>query len=88
MGWDDRLDALIAAAESLGIAIRREPLGGEGGGLCLLRGKRVLFVDTLADGATRYERTLAALAPLAELDGCFLRPDVREDVERTRAGSV
>lgn len=88
MGLDARLDELILAAEAAGISIRREPLGGEGGGLCVLRGRRVLFVDTLSDAETRYERTLAALAPLPELEGRFLRPDVREDLERARRGEV
>lgn len=84
MGLDARLDELISAAEAAGIAIRREQLGGEGGGLCVLRGKRVLFIDTMSDAETRYERTLEALAPLAEMDARFLRPDVREDLERAR----
>lgn len=84
MGLDARLDDLISAAEAAGIAIRREQLGGEGGGLCVLRGKRVLFIDTLSDAETRYERTLEALAPLPEMDARFLRPDVREDLERAR----
>ena len=84
MSLDARLDELISAAEAAGIAIRREQLGGEGGGLCSIRGRRVLFVDTLSDAETRYERTLTALAPLTEMDGRFLRPDVREDLERAR----
>ena len=86
MSLDARLDDLITAAEAVGISIRREQLGGEGGGLCILRGKRVLFLDTLSDAETRYERTLAALAPLPEMEGRFLRPDVREDLERARRG--
>lgn len=84
MTLDARLDELISAAEAAGISIRREQLGGEGGGLCSLRGRRVLFIDILSDAETRYERTLSALAPLTELDGRFLRPDVREDLERVR----
>ena len=88
MSLDARLDDLITAAEAVGISIRREQLGGEGGGLCILRGKRVLFLDTLSDAETRYERTLAALAPLPEMEGRFLRPDVREDLERARRGEV
>jgi len=86
LSLDARLDDLITAAEAVGISIRREQLGGEGGGLCILRGKRVLFLDTLSDAETRYERTLAALAPLPEMEGRFLRPDVREDLERARRG--
>src|SRR5262245_13719701 len=85
MNLETQLDALIEAAEAIGLTVRREPLGGSGGGLCMLKGRRVLFVDTLADAETRYERVLAALAPLRELDATYLRPDVREEIERMRA---
>jgi len=79
-----RLDTLLALAEELGIGIRREPLGGDGGGLCMLRGRRILFVDTSADLETRYERTLAGLAPLPELDNLYVRPEIREDIDACR----
>ena len=84
MDLQQRLDELLMLAESLGLTLRREALGGEGGGLCVLRGQRVLFVDTSADLDTRYERTLAALADLPEWEGRFIRPEIREDLERLR----
>lgn len=84
MDYAEKLDAILEAAERIGISVRREALGGEGGGYCLLRGRPVLFVDVQADAATRYERTIRALAPLPELDQVYLRPDVREDWERER----
>ena len=77
-----RLEALLTLAEQMGVDVRAEPMGGEGGGLCQLRGKRVLFVDTSADLATRYDRTLAAMAGFTELSDCYLPPEVREDLDR------
>ena len=59
-------------------------MGGGGGGLCRLKGRRVLFVDTAADLATRYDRTLAALAGLEEIDAHYLLPEVRQDIDRQR----
>ncbi len=82
-----RLEALLAVAEQAGIEVRAEPMGGEGGGLCVLRGRRVLFVDTSADLATRYDRTLAAVAPMEAVDQCYLVPEVRQDIERQREGN-
>lgn len=79
-----RLEALCELAEEIGIEVRAEPMGGNGGGLCELRGRRVLFVDTAADLATRYDHTLAALAPLTELDQRYLAPEMRDDLERQR----
>jgi hypothetical protein len=84
MDLQSRFDALLSLAQEIGLTIRREALGGEGGGYCRLRGQSVLFVDTMADLETRYERTLAALAPLPEVDRRYLPPEVREDLERLR----
>ena len=85
MDLGSRLEVLLNLAEQIGIEVRAEPMGGDGGGLCLLKGRRVLFVDTSADLATRYDRTLAGLAPLLELDGHFIVPEVRQDLDHQRA---
>ena len=82
MTLSTKLESLLALAEAIGVDVRTEPMGGEGGGLCRLRGKPVLFVDTSADLATRYDRTVAAMASLEELDEHYLAPEVREDIER------
>jgi len=84
MDLQEKLDTLLNLADELGLAVRREPLGGDGGGLCVLRGRRVLFVDTGADLETRFEKTLEAMAGLAELDQRYLPPELREDIDRQR----
>lgn len=84
MDLQTRLDEMAALAEQVGVEIRREALGGDGGGLCVLRGRRVLFIDTLADLETRYDKTLAALAGLPEVDAHYVRPDLREEIDRMR----
>ena len=84
MDLHERMDVLLRLAEEIGLQVRKEPLGGEGGGYCVLRGKRILFVDTTADAEARYETTLAALAPLSESDQHYLPPEVRLDLERAR----
>jgi hypothetical protein len=86
MDLQERMEVLLRLAGEVGLQVRREPLGGEGGGFCVLRGKRILFIDTTADTESRYETTLAALAPLAELDQHYLPPEVRQDLARARGG--
>ena len=76
-----RLESLLTLAEEIGIVVRAEPMGGEGGGLCRLKGKTILFVDTSADLATRYDRTVAAMAGMPELNDRYLVPEVRQDIE-------
>lgn len=83
-----RLETLLSLARELEIDIRSEPLGGDGGGLCVLKGRRVLFVDTSADVDTRYERTAAALAGLPALDSRYLPPEIREDLHRIAEGTA
>ena len=61
-----------------------ERLGGEGGGLCTLRDKRVLFVDIDADVATRVERCLTALAEVPTVDSLYVMPALREQIEQRR----
>lgn len=72
------LAELLDLAERLGIEVRRELLDGNGGGLCLLRGQRVLFVDTGADLVEQVGRTAAALSDVDGVAECYVRPEVRE----------
>lgn len=76
-----KLAALLEAAERVGITVRRAPLGGEGGGLCRIKGERVLFVDINADALTQYSRTLADLSQLPDFHQLYLPPDVRADLD-------
>jgi len=85
MDIGSRLELLLGLAEEIGIDVRAEPMGGDGGGLCRLKGRRVLFVDTSADVATRYERTVAGLADVPELEGRYIVPEVRCDLEQQRS---
>lgn len=79
-----RLEMLLELAEEIGIEVRAVTMGGEGGGLCVLKGRRVLFVDTAADLGTRYERTLAGMAGLPELEGRFIVPEIRQDLDEQK----
>jgi hypothetical protein len=88
MDLGSRLEALLTLAEELEIEIRAEPRGGDGGGLCRLRGRQVLFVDTSADLATRYDRTLGAMAGLSEIEERYVVPEVRQDLDQTRSAGT
>lgn len=84
MDTQSKLDALLNLAAGLGLTIRHESLGGEGGGFCVMKGARILFVDLAADTETRYERTLDGFASLPEADQHYLPPEVRDDLDRRR----
>ena len=79
-----RLDALMDAVARTGISVEKVPMGGEGGGLATLAGRRRLFVDTMADATTAYEITLSAIASIPEVEALQLPEPVRADLEKTR----
>lgn len=75
---------LLELASRLDIEVRYAALGGEGGGLCKLKGKRVLFVDSSADTATQCSRCLSDFAQIPDLDSMFIEPELREALEGHR----
>ncbi len=48
-------------ATRLGYQIREENLGGNGGGGCVLKGKKILFLDLALDPADRLELVIDTL---------------------------
>lgn len=79
-----QLDNALELLARLGVEVREESLGGEGGGLCKLRGRAVFFLDRGADPATNLELCIAALADMPEADEHFIIPTMRERIERVR----
>lgn len=79
-----QLDALLALFERFDIAVRREHLGGQGGGLVRLRGKPVVFIDLDTDAATQLDHCADAAANLPEMELVHLPPVLRERIEARR----
>lgn len=79
-----QLEFILEALEILGVQIRHDRCGGSGGGLCTVRGQRILYVDLDADLMTRTERSIEALASLPEAETMFLPPAIRERVDKYR----
>lgn len=73
---------LTELLESNGVEIRREGLGGAGGGLCTIRDKKIFFVDTDAATAENAHRAAQALRQTIDIDAVYLKPDVREFLEK------
>ena len=80
-----QLQTVIDVLASLEIEVRREHLGGDSGGLCKLRGRRVVFVDLDADVATRLERCVEVLRGLPDLETVYLAPHLREMLDQSEA---
>ncbi len=84
MDINAQLENMIEIAKQLGIEVRSLGLYGSGGGLCQLRDKYVLFVDTDADIATQANQCAVALASWPGIDDMFLLPPVRVRIDQCK----
>ena len=75
---EGQFEELLELARKLGIGVRHARLGGNGGGLAKFKNQRQLFVDQDAAAIDQLEQTARAMAGLEELQGVYVRPDVRK----------
>jgi hypothetical protein len=76
------LEELLALLAANRVKIRNEPLGGQGGGLAVMRGESIFFVDTDAPSAEVATLCAEAVARLLDIETIYLRPEVRQFIER------
>ena len=75
------LEELLALLVANGVAIRDEPLGGNGGGLCAMKGRQVFFVDTQAPSAVVAAMCAEAVPKVVDIEQVYIKPEVRQFIE-------
>ncbi|MCH8252785.1 MAG: hypothetical protein IID36_10075 [Planctomycetes bacterium] len=80
-----QFDKAAEVLGKLGVRIRRERLGGSGGGLCVIREESVFFLDLDADPQTQLDSCIEALASIPEAASVYMPPVIRESIDRLRA---
>ncbi len=75
------MEELLALLEANNVTVRSEPLGGSGGGLCTVKGKRILFVDTEAPSIVTATICAESLPKVADIEQIFIKPQVRQFIE-------
>jgi hypothetical protein len=75
------LEELLALLEANRVKIRSEPLGGQGGGLAVMKGESIFFVDTEAPSAEVATLCAEAVTRLLDIETIYLRPEVRQFIE-------
>jgi hypothetical protein len=75
------LEELLALLEASNVRIRREPLGGRGGGLATMKSGNVFFVDTEAARAEVAALCAEAVARLLDIETIYLKPEIRQFIE-------
>ena len=87
MDENSLIDLLEELAEAFGVKIRYEPIRQDEdavhvtGGLCLLKGEYVLIVNSRSTAREKI-RTLATALKHFDLDGVYLRPALRELLDK------
>jgi len=71
------LYAAIAVAERLGYAVRQENLGGHGGGVCELKGRKLLIIDLAQEPMQQLDLVLAAVRSDSRTAEMVLPPGLR-----------
>jgi translation initiation factor 1 (eIF-1/SUI1) len=82
------LDELLALLEQNNVTIRREALGGGGGGLCTIKGQAVFFIDTQAQLAELAATCAEAVSKAVDTEQVYIRPEVRQFIEDHRNRST
>jgi len=76
------LDDLLSLLQAHGVVVRTEAMGGGGAGLCLLKDRRVFFVDSDGPLLNTTIQAARAVNEVVALDTVYLRPQVRDFVEQ------
>jgi len=75
------LEELLALLEANNVAVRNEPLGGSGGGLCSIKGEQIFFVDTQAAPSDAAALCAEAVTKVTDIEKIFIKPQVRQFIE-------
>ncbi len=76
------LDDLLKLLQTQGVVVRTEAMGGGGAGLCVLKDRRVFFVDSDGPLLNTAIQAARAVNEVVALDAVYLRPQVRDVVEQ------
>jgi len=73
---------LLGLLEKNNIAVRTESLGGRGGGVCRLKDRTVVFVDSQASAAETAAMCARAVNDLVDTESIYVVPQVRDFLEK------
>jgi hypothetical protein len=79
------LEEALEKARQLGFEVRQDWLGGNGGGHCLVRGRKWLLLDLALPQADQFEVVAEALRSESRIAELELSPELAERLDLTRA---
>ena len=75
-------EELLMLLEQNSVTIRREALGGSGGGLCTIKDQSIFFVDTQASSTEVAALSAEAVVKIVDIESIYIRPEVRQFIEK------
>lgn len=76
------LEYLLVLLEANHVAIRTEPMGGGGGGLCKFKNRAIFFVDSEASTADSAVLAARAVTEIVDLEAIYIVPQIRDFLEK------
>jgi len=76
------IEQLLILLEQHHVAIRSEPMGGRGGGLCKLKNHTVFFVDSEAPAIDTAILCARAVNEIVDLEAVYVVPQIRDFIEK------
>lgn len=84
MNQEQILQELLSLLEEKGVRICREDMGGRGGGLCVVGGEKLFFLDNNAGCTENIHQCGMAVNDEIDIEEVYITPEVREYLEKLR----
>jgi len=81
MNQQQILEELISILETSGIHVRDEQLSSHVGGLCTVRGRPIMFLDSCSCVQDNVEACAQAVSQVIDIEALYIKPQVRQTIE-------
>jgi hypothetical protein len=75
------LEELLELLQQAKVEIRRDALGGSGGGLCTVQGQRIFFLDTEAPTDLMIQMCAEVVTDVINIESIYIKPQIRQLIE-------
>ena len=81
MNQQQILEELISILETNGIHVRDERLSGQAGGLCTVRGRPTMFLNSCSCVQDNVDACAQAVNQAIDIEALYIKPQVRQTIE-------
>lgn len=81
MNQQQILEELISILETNGVHVRDERLSSHTGGLCSVRGRPIMFLDSCSCVQDNVEACAQAVSQVIDIEALYIKPQVRQCIE-------